>query len=246
MSKIQEHLHKIVIEQAEYRNSIDGSLKYYDCPICKNRGYTWFADDMLVKSKVCECMPKRKINERLFESGLANEFKRYRLDNFEHETPYHQYMYDKAIKFIDNPTQAIYYGGQVGSGKSHICTAISRALIEKGYAFDYLKYADTFIVLKNKLDTYGEADEALKKLKHYYTVKVLYIDDFLKVGRHIDAFNLIDSRYKQGLITIISSEIYLEDITDEGIYSRIYQMCNGNVVRIEKHESKNYRLFKNK
>ena len=97
----------------------------------KNRGFIWYADDLLVNSKTCECMPKRKINRRLAESGLAYDFKRYRLDNFKNKKSYHKIMYDKAIKFIDNPTQAIYYGGQVGSGKSHICTAISKHMIEK-------------------------------------------------------------------------------------------------------------------
>ena len=242
MNKLQEHLKKFVVEQAEYRNSQEGHLKYYDCPICKNRGFIWYADNLLVGSKTCECMPKRKINRRLAESGLAYDFKRYRLDNFKNKKSYHKIMYDKAIKFIDNPTQAIYYGGQVGSGKSHICTAISKHMIEKGYEFEYLKYADEFITLLQQKTDYDKAEEAIKRLKYLYNVKVLYIDDFLKSGRHLDCFTLIDSRYKNDLITIISSEIYLEDIQDEGIRSRIYEMCHGNVIRIERDEVKNERL----
>ena len=39
MNKLQEHLKKFVVEQAEYRNSQEGHLKYYDCPICKK---SWF------------------------------------------------------------------------------------------------------------------------------------------------------------------------------------------------------------
>ena len=69
--------------------------------------------------------------------------------------------------------------------------------MKKGYEFEYLKYADEFITLLQQKTDYDKAEEAIKRLKYLYNVKVLYIDDFLKSGRHLDCFTLIDSRYKK-------------------------------------------------
>jgi DNA replication protein DnaC len=189
-------------------------------------------------------MPKRKINQTLALSGLAEDFKRYRLDNFKTDLAHHKNMYDKAMKFLENP-KCIYFGGQSGSGKSHLSTALVKILVERGYTdFEYLKFAEDFPMIQYSLRNFDDeiSKPARDKLNRFGTCKLLYIDDFLKVGNLDNVFEMIDSRYKRNLITIISSETYLESIKDEAIYGRIYEMCQGNVVTIEKHENKNYRL----
>ena len=79
------------------------------------------------------------------------------------------------------------------------------------------------------------------------SVKVLYIDDFLKgtateADRNI-AFDLLNARYiKPSLLTIISSEWTISRVLDwdEAIGSRIAERSKGCVLNIT--GSKNYRL----
>lgn len=231
-------------EQTDFRNEQSGDLKHYDCELCKNKGVIYFVNEEEIKVKTCNCMIKRKINKNLLNDDLSEDFKRYRLDNFLTDKPHWKVMYDKAIKFLDKPSGAFYVGGQSGSGKTHLCTAISKELIERGYDFKYLNYARDFIRiqmdLKNfKIDVNEKAQDTLKEIA---TVKVLYIDDFLKVGGYDNVFELINSRYNKNLITIISSENYLEEIKDEAVYGRIYEMSGNSVVKIARNTEKNYRI----
>lgn len=58
-------------------------------------------------------------------------------------------------------------------------------------------------------------------------------------------FEIVNYRYFKGAPMIISSEYLVEDILsfDEGIGSRIFEMCKGHIMEFEGQEL-NYRLYK--
>lgn len=80
---------------------------------------------------------------------------------------------------------------------------------------------------------------------------MLYIDDLFKQSSVSDAdvklaFEIIDYRARNNLITVISSELDVNDLIeiDEALGGRIVQMTKGNRYIISKDRKKNYRLRK--
>jgi DNA replication protein DnaC len=143
-----------------------------------------------------------------------------------------------------------FMGGQSGSGKTHICSAIAIEFLRLGYEVKYMLWKDDSRKIKN--DNF----EGGNIIEYYKNVDILYIDDLFKTvkveGQQFQrptqgdanlAFEIINSRLSQNKITIISSEntIYeLFDI-DEATAGRIKQMCGEFCLNISKGEGKNYR-----
>ena len=71
----------------------------------------------------------------------------------------------------------VFAGGQVGCGKTHICTGIVRELIKQGREARYMLWRDESTAIKATVKYPEEYAALVEPLK---TVDVLYIDDFLK------------------------------------------------------------------
>ena len=85
-------------------------------------------------------------------------------------------------------------------------------------------------------------------ISKYQTCEVLLIDDLFK-GRVNESdvniiFEIINYRYLNYLPIIVSSEFTIEKLLtfDEGVGSRIYEICKDYVVEIKKDMRNNYRL----
>lgn len=210
-----------------------GNLNEYDginCELCNNKGIIYKLDEQDYEYVVdCKCNKERKIIRNLKSSGLYEDFKIHSFTSFKEETQHHKAMKAKALVFIkDKGLNWFFIGGKSGSGKTHICTAISKELIRQGNDFIYLPFARVMPSIAKDLTNYTshlklEAEYQFEKLKN---AEVLYIDDFLKIMVKDIVFELIDYRYKNKLKTIISSELNLEEIAeyDEAVSGRIYEM----------------------
>lgn len=231
--------------QVDMINATIGKLNDgVNCKKCLNKGYYETIDGVYIESHTCSCMKQRRINRQIKDSGLSDSFNKLRLDNFKTDKEYQKHAKEQAIKFIENPKWFV-MSGQVGSGKTHICTAISKALIDKGYDFKYMSYAQDMPRITSRMnsgyiDTKQSAEREYDALKQ---VQVLYIDDYLKTFNSEKVFELINHRYSENLITIISTEKTLEEQLklDEATASRIFERCNGYWINISGKE-KNYRF----
>ena len=121
------------------------------------------------------------------------------------------------------------------SGKSHICTAICRELIERNRDVYYMPWRDESTGLKSMITDSYEYERRMRKLKR---VEVLYIDDFLKGGdSDADirlAYEILNFRYNDtGLRTILSSETDLKTLLkrDEALGGRVYERARGYVLQ---------------
>ena len=244
---VKEQLIALDKKKYELLNESEGNLKHYDCPICKNRGvvYSWVNDE--IRYKDCKCMPIRKAHETLETCGLKDDFERYTFEAFKIDNPFQKFMKEMALDFLQNETRAIIFSGMTGSGKTHLCTAISKKLILKYGDFEYMRYAEDFIKIRKDLDNFyvDIKERAEDKMRRYRTVKVLYIDDFLKVGNDDKIFDLIDARYKDhNLITIISTERTSNDIKsiDMAVHGRLKEMSGKHWINIGYDEKKNFRV----
>ena len=230
------------------RNEEDG----YNCELCKNRGYTWELNEDDMDTRVdCKCILVRSTLRRAKRSGLGDILSDYTFDKFEAFDKWQIDLKNKAQAFCkDDSSRWFFVGGQPGSGKTHICTAIAAHYIKKGLNVQYMLWCEDSKRLKALVNESTEYQNAIKKFKD---VDVLYIDDLFKVqngeqptkGDINLAFEILNHRLMNPeQITIISSEKTLTDMLtyDEATMSRIYQHTKQYKTDIAKDIKKNYRL----
>lgn len=234
-------------EDARIINSLPGSLTGVDCKICKNRGYVMLDTGSLLK---CACMEQRAVLRRIKDSGLMGLLDKCTFNSFEAKTDYQRRMKAAAEAFVGDTSDAWFYcGGQVGCGKTHICTAICGEYIDAGLDVVFMPWQDDSIRLKACV-TDEEYGRAIARIKD---AAVLYIDDFLKTRNGAAptdadirlALEIINRRYiDRGLKTIISSERMIGDYMDidEALGSRLYERAKNYCIEIAPDKRKNYRL----
>lgn len=137
------------------------------------------------------------------------------------------------------------------SGKSMLCTAVAGELLKRNNAVKYMMWDSESKALKSLVNDTYEYEKRMDELK---SVKVLYIDDFLKVQRGQQptpadinlAFEIINHRDVKNLRTIISTEKTIDDIIslDEALGGRINRRSRGYQMNIAYDKNKNFRLRK--
>ncbi len=249
----------------EVENRTEGDLnKYdgYDCAICKNRGYLWvckpctYSRGYQMVTRTCKCEKIRRSIRALNRSGLSTVVKKYRLDTYDAVEDWQKYVLNKAKAYIDGGFQKhwLYFGGQSGCGKTHICTAVAIALLKKGYEVKYMVWIDDAKALKAKANT----EEYAELVEQYKTVDVLYIDDLFKTGKKEGqikqqptqadinlAIEILNARLIANKITVISSETLIADMLDldEATAGRVVEKCGDDYcINVAPDKTKNYRL----
>ena len=258
--KLQNRNTEITFEDIQERriqimNEVKGTLTGYDCPICKNKGVIHYLKDGYEFAKPCECMKLRDSLRRIRQSGLGDLLNEYTFDKFQTESPWQEAVKNSALKFLeDHDRKWFFIGGQVGAGKTHLCTAIVGEFLKRGISAKYMLWRDEALKLKAVVNDDTAYSNLIKPLK---TVPVLYIDDFFRTGNDETgrkkaptqgdinvAFELINYRYNNNLATVLSSELTVDQILffDEAVGSRIYQRTKEYHWDIAKDPHKNYRL----
>lgn len=220
----------------------------YNCKECKNKGviYELFRDNEIV-SIVCGCMSERKISHNVAQSGLAKQFADYTFANFFTREEHSRALFNKAQDYLKEH-KPIWWAvmGQVGSGKTHITTAIVNQLSKSGKSFKYMRYASEMPRLQRGMMNFNPTikEEAETQFEALKRVEILYIDDFMKTKNADYVFELIDYRYANDLITLITTELNYEEqmAIDEAVASRIYEKCENYYINISRDGKKNYRL----
>ena len=174
--------------------------------------------------------------KRIERSGLKDLLSTRTFEAFQTVEPWQVEMKRKGQAFLtDNSGKWFAAMGAVGSGKTHLCTAICGELLNAGLEVRYIRWRNEGARLKSLVNARDEYERMIEPLK---TVKVLYVDDLFKTqsGKELTqgdinlAFELLDHRYSDPrLITIISAEKTIEEILsiDEAVGSRIFERCKG-------------------
>lgn len=242
--------------ECEVMNSIVGDLKGYDCPKCLNRGFTYHVKDGCVAARECSCMEIRRSKANIERSGLKELLSQCTFDNFRDPDPWQKDLKSGAMRFLgDHAGKWFYAGGQVGCGKTHICTAICGEFLKRGVPVKYMLWRDEATRLKAVVNDDEEYPRLLNPLK---AAPVLYVDDFFKTSDTEDgqkkrpttgdinvAWAIFNYRYiNRNLVTIISSERSIDDLLncDEAVGSRIYQRTKEYCFYFRPDTTKNYRL----
>lgn len=248
----------------ETENNKQGNLNEYDghnCEVCKNKGYLFKPNLYLgtydVVQSPCKCQKVRKAIRALNRSGLADVVHDFTFDKYVDTEDWQKGVKDKAKRYLTSLAECDYgwffFGGATGSGKTHICTAVSISLLKQGKEIKYMLWRDDASRLKAMVND----EEYVDEIQKYKTVDVLYIDDLFKTGKSEKqgaqrptqgdinlAFEILNARYIQKKPTIISSESTLVDLIDidEAIAGRIKQRSGDYCINIAPDRNKNYRL----
>lgn len=245
---------------ADRVNAQSGSLTGYDCPECRNKGFIETVIDNTARmgypcyttgSRECKCMPVRRSKWLLKASGLAHLAERCTFDAYKAVAPWQKAIKAGAERFRLEDTGFFFVGGQSGSGKTHICTALAVSFINRGKSTRYMLWTDESAKIKACVNNDEQYAARVWPLKE---ADVLYIDDLFKpTGINAQpsaadirlAYEIINYRYNAAdKITIISSERTIDEIfaIDEAIGGRIREYTGDNCHNIGRDKAKNYRM----
>lgn len=185
--------------------------------------------------------------ERFEKTEIANKVN-YTFKEFKAMEEWQKNILKQAIDYVKHfEDNWFYIGGQIGAGKTHICTAILRNIGElNNISYTYIKCDEELEKLKQL--TYDNPEEYGNVMYRLKNTRLLFIDDFFrKLPTEVDKakmFDIINFRYLNNKPCIFSSEKSLPEILniDEAIGSRIFEMAKKFNVEIGKDMSKNYRL----
>lgn len=218
-------------KRAELINNCEGDG---DCPHCKGRGYfarVHVKGDVIYESEEqCQCQIKKSVDYHLNKSGLCN-LEKYAFDKFIAKLPWQSKIKCAAEKFTKEDGRWFYIGGQSGGGKTHICTAMVKAMIEKGHSARYMLWEKEWA----KIRSLANDERREGELSQWKDVDVLYIDDLFKhkkgeapTGAEVMlAYEILNHRNINNLTTIMSSEYLIAEIMefDEAVGGRIFEKC---------------------
>lgn len=243
-------------------NLNDTGMGGVDCPMCRNKGVIMTNQESAngfweTRVRECKCMATRRSIRRLVRSGLKDVTSTYTFRRYEATEEWQKRLKEAAIRYVQDiragGTGWLYVGGQSGCGKTHLCSAVAVQLLKDGMDLRYMVWRDEL----RKLKAVVNSPEYTEMLDAWKTVRVLYIDDFLKAARNqygrmqpseADAriaFELLNYRSNdKQLLTIISSELSLDEIADidEATAGRIAQHAAGHCLTVAPDRGKNYRL----
>jgi DNA replication protein DnaC len=207
--------------------------------------------------RFCECYEVEIANNRLAKSGVSESFRQKRINNFETKNKSESIKkarnvavdYIESFEGIRNTRRnSILLTGQPGSGKTHLCMAITNKLLDDGCGVFYMPYREEMPVLKQAMCARDNEGNFVKAIKKFKDIAVLYIDDLFK-GKITESdknimFELINHRYLKQLPIIISTEYTTGELIDidEAIGSRIVEMSRNFIVEIPRDKALNYRL----
>ena len=230
----------------------------YKCERCKDTGWIETGDEARSVMR-CPCVMANEAEQRLIRSGLKDALEQQTFDNFVTKTETQRKLKELGKRYIadllaEKDSQRrpwLYIGGNPGSGKTHICTAVCGELLKQKIPVLYMQWVDVSRRLKASVND-EDFDEAVAK---YINVSVLYVDDLLKTKYTENptftdadikiAFTILNARYLMNKPTIISSEWDLVNQllpADEGIFSRIYERCKEHRMIIDRNPANNFRL----
>jgi DNA replication protein DnaC len=235
--------------QIQRYNEEEGYLKGKDCRSCKNKGYIMILDEGYTALKPCDCLKQRQNKVNADQSGMKKMIEDYTFETFKAKEMWQRLIKETAQAFVQDKAHWFFIGGQVGSGKTHICTAIVNELLKQGKQALYMLWRDEVIKLKANA---MEGKEYMKLIEPFKTKEVLYIDDLFKTEKGKSpttadiniAFEILNARYRdKNLITIISCEKIIKELIaiDEAIGSRIYEMSRSYFVELNPNELMNMR-----
>lgn len=221
----------------------------YHCKKCSDSGY--------IDTKMCSCMREELVKATIASSGIGNliktqSFENFRLDYYEYDPKVYDAMrrnLDGAISYVTRFPERhgqLLMIGKTGTGKTHLSTAIARALIERGYDVIYDSVQNILADFEREKFRSGYSEEESRTAK-YFDCDLLIIDDlgteFQTAFTVSCLYNILTTRQNSNKGIIISTNYTPEEIRDK-YEDRIYSRLIGRGVDILPFYGKDRRVSK--
>lgn len=215
----------------------------------------------------CSCQQQKQIEHLVANSQITSEFQKKGFKNFDIEgrAPIISKMRNEALKYYNNFAEirnemenSIALVGQVGSGKTHLLSAIANGLLQQNISVMYFPFAEV-------MEKMRENEFALKdKIVHQaQQADVWFLDDLFKpVTKMVNGkttkvprasewaqermYEIINYRYLNKKSILLSCELDFETLLqiNDAIGSRLFEMCSSYLVTIAEDPFLNHRLRK--
>jgi DNA replication protein DnaC len=217
-----------LLKQAGYDSAVYEPA--WNCPLCQDRGY-------IEPGRKCRCTLREEALEKQQHSGLAPLQLAQTFDNFSLEWYEEPQKYERILSvarhFAKQAAQGGYAGnlllyGTIGTGKTHLCSAIANEVLAAGGNVVYTKTSRLFSWLRSQMYSDNEGPREQDPLESLFQADLLILDD-LGTEKRTDfveeqLFNLIDERIIRRKSWIISTNFSVEKLLnhyDERLTDRI-------------------------
>ena len=199
------------------------------CPLCSDTGF--------VDGKICSCIWDSFV-ENLKKECQIDERAKFSFDDCdlskikdEQQRRLTGQLYDSMKKYVDkfpsSKCKTLVFSGGVGTGKTCLASAMARAIVEKGYAVNYMSaYEFCSLMLTTHTSPVSERNALLHDV---LTCDLLVIDDLgtepmLKNVTVEYLLLVIEERQMHSRATLITTNLSGENMLNrygERIYSRL-------------------------
>jgi DNA replication protein DnaC len=223
------------------------------CSFCYGTGMEVIAGK---GARRCRCRTEEQ-QQKLFEAArIPRRYDRCSLSNY-HPAPSNSTQlqaFNYAFKLVDEypaVDRGLLFMGTVGTGKTHLSTAILRGLIEKGISCLFYEFGALLKEIQNSYNPVSHVSES-KVLAPVYETEVLVLDE-LGASKPTDwvrdtMMQIIGARYNERRLTIFTTnyldtnrslaEETLEDRTGTRLRSRLYEMCKTVIIEGDDYRRK--------
>ena len=191
----------------------------------------------------CRCRTEERQARLIAAAHLPRRYERCSFANYHpvQGNGTHLQAFNYAFKLVDEypaVERGLLFMGPVGTGKTHLSTAMLRGLIEKGIPCLFYEFGALLKEIQNSYNPVSQTSE-LKVLAPVYETEVLVLDE-LGAVKPTDwvrdtMMQIINTRYNDKKLTIFTtnytdtrrqpSEETLEDRIGARLRSRLYEMC---------------------
>lgn len=241
--------HDKIVEKARlaYQNALkkygfdQNDFEYHPiCPLCNDTG--------VVKGKMCKCIKDEYIANLKKECNVDSlakfSFDDCNLDKVKDEkqkaslATLYAAMKKYVAKFPKSDCSTIVLSGGVGTGKTCLASAISRAVVEKGYAAKIMSaYEFNALMLKIHTSPIAERNALIHDV---ITADLLLIDDLgtepmLKNVTVEYLLLVIEERQTKGRATLVTTNLDTDGILlryGERIYSRLSHKQRSKIIEM--------------
>jgi len=223
----------------EHNIPINYLEKTYSCSNCHDTGFE-------ENGRKCGCFKQRMINYGYKMSNLnqvlENEnFSTFRMDIFSDEIPEDEVMSprdnmkevlslcESFVHNFDHTKDNLLFYGNTGLGKTFLCNAIAKSLLDKGYLVVYQTSFNILDLLERR--KFKKDSQPLDNFSYdmLFDADLLIIDDLgtemTNTFTNTEIFNIINTRLLKSKKTIIStnlSPIDIRNIYSERVSSRLF------------------------
>ena len=215
------HARAELLEAAGY--PADYTAIHYDCEACGDSGY--------VDGKMCACMRRALTLAGYESSGIADllrtqTFETFSLDYYRHDPKAYErmahnlrIMQSYAADFSADRMHNLLLMGSTGLGKTHLSSAVARAVIDRGFDVQYVTAVGMLSDFEYQRFGNSISGDEGENVARYYDCDLLIVDD---LGTEVInqftlscIYNVINIRLTRKKSTIISTNLMQRELLDK-------------------------------